>query len=295
MRKRDKRDRPDSEWKDITDKDIKRSIFVKGKGSKGLRFEWLERFHYWWLGARSITRSLFRVVAAKQTIAIISSILFTLYVFAAFYTHAGEFVIKVEHPGEKKLILSDTPDFPEELITLNGKAIPNADNISIFDVAPDVVEVDGEHNGIDYVAYTFYVKNISLMPITYDYTLHIKRATKGIEEAAWVMLYHNGQQHIFAKESKSGGAESQHAEFEFPFKDMAGDIGQYSYDEKTGIYTLTAKPFASSNVVSTNQRPEIQPQEIDKFSVVIWLEGEDPECVNDILGGTIEMMMKFRY
>lgn len=88
MRKRDRRDRPDGEWKNI-----KNSFFVKGKGGNGMRFELVERFHYWWLGARSITRSVFRVVAAKQTIAIISSILFTLYVFAAFYTHAGEFVI----------------------------------------------------------------------------------------------------------------------------------------------------------------------------------------------------------
>ena len=40
---------------------------------------------------------------------------------------------------------------------------------------------------------------------------------------------------------------------------------------------------------------QIWPGEVDKYTVVIWLEGEDPECVNDILGGTIEMMFKFKY
>ena len=288
MQRRNRTDRPNNERK------IKKhNFFVKKNG--GMRFEWLDRFRAWWLGGISITRSIFRIVAAKQGIAIISGVLLTGYVMAAFYTQAGEFVIRVDHPGEKKLILSDTPDFPEELIVLNGTAIPEADNISIFDIDTEVADIDGNHNGPDYVAYTFYVKNISYDPITYNYTLSIKRATKGIEEAAWVLLYHNGEQQILAKKGKSGEPERQYARMQFPFEEAARDKSQYSYDEKTGIYTLETKPFTSSKVVATAQREELQPQEIDKFTVVIWLEGEDPECINDILGGSIEMMMKFKY
>lgn len=288
MQKRNRTNRPDNEWK------IKKSnFFVKKNG--GMRLEWLARFRAWWIGSKSITRSIFRMVAAKQGIGVITGVLLTGYVMAAFYTEAGEFVIRVDHPGEKKLILSDTPDFPEELITLTGTAIPEADNISIFDIDTQVAEIDGDHNGPDYVAYTFYVKNISHDPITYNYTLSIKRATKGIEEAAWVLLYHNGEQQILAKESKTGEPERQYADIPFPFEAEVRDEAQYSYDKKTGIYTLETKPFASSKVVATAQRDELQPQEIDKFTVVIWLEGEDPECINDILGGSIEMMMKFKY
>lgn len=288
MQKRNRTNRPNGERKIE-----KWNFFVKKNG--GMRFEWLERFHYWWLGPRSLVRSIFRVVAAKQGVAMIFTALLTLYIMAAFYTGAGEFVIRVDHPGDKGLILSDTPDFPEELITLTGTAIPEADNISIFDIDREVAQIDGEHNGSDYVAYTFYVKNISLNPITYNYNLVIRRATEGIEEAVWVMLYYADKQQIYAMESKSGGAESQQGEYEFPFMEEAKDVSQYSYDEKEGIYTLTTKPFASSNIVATGQREEIQPQEIDKYTVVIWLEGEDPECINDILGGSIEMMMKFKY
>ncbi len=36
-------------------------------------------------------------------------------------------------------------------------------------------------------------------------------------------------------------------------------------------------------------------REMDKYTVVIWLEGEDPECVNDILGGTIELILRIKY
>ena len=204
MQKRNKKDRTQN------DRGIKRSFFVKKNG--GMRFEWMARFRYWWLGGKSIARSIFRVVAAWQGVCLISGVLIVCYIMASFYTQAGEFVIRVDHPGEKRLVLSDTPDFPEELLTLTGTAIIEADNISIFDIDSQVAEIDGDHNGQDYVAYTFYVKNVGFDPITYNYSLSIRRATKGIEYASWVLFYQNGEQQILAAESKAGGAESQSSE-----------------------------------------------------------------------------------
>lgn len=287
MQEKNRNDRADA------DRGIKGSFFVKKNG--GMRLNWLARFHYWWLGGRSITRSIFRMVAAWQGIGLISSLLIGGYVMASFYTQSGEFVIRVDHPGEKRLVLSDTPDFPEELLTLAGTAITEADNISIYDIDNRVAQIDGDHNGQDYVAYTFYVKNVGLDPITYNYSLNIRRATKGIENATWVLFYYDDEHEVLAATSKSGGAESQHSEYELPFQDAAKDPAQYTYNEQTGIHTLTTKPFAAERVVKTGEREAIQPQEIDKYTIVIWLEGEDPECVNDILGGSIEMIMKFKY
>jgi len=60
------------------------------------------------------------------------------------------------------------------------------------------------------------------------------------------------------------------------------------YQRDNGQYVL-------HRIVEVGERPGLEPGEVDKFTVVIWLEGEDPECMNDILGGTIEMMMKLRY
>jgi len=272
---------------------IKRSIFVKKKG--GMRLDWVARFRYWWLGGKSLTRSIFRMVAAWQGICIIGTVLTVAYIMASFYTQSGEFVIRVDHAGEKRLVLSDTPDFPEELITLTGTAITETDNISIFDISNRVADIDGDHNGPNYVAYTFYVKNIGYDPITYNYSLDIKRSTKGIENATWVMLYQNGTHQILAAESNSGGVESQHSLYEFPFMENIQDPNQFSYNEETSMHTLTTHPFESDKVVESGQREEIQPQEIDKYTVVIWLEGEDPECIDNILGGSIEMEFKIRY
>ena len=265
-------------------------FLVKKEG--GLRFDLLHRFHYWWLGGRSIVRSIFRVAAAKQGVAIIGSLLLGGYVMAAFYTQSGEFIIRVDHPGEPKLILDDTPDFPDPRVVLNGTIITEADNISIFEIDPQVDEINGDHNGEDYIAYTFYVKNISRGPVTYNYNLSIRHATKGIENAAWVLLWQNGVLKVLAMPRADGTAEYQRSEFEFPFvEDCAG----VQVEPDGQLWKLKTVPFAATNIVDKGWREDMMPQEIDKYTVVIWLEGEDPECVNDILGGTIEMMMKFKY
>ena len=273
---------------------IKRNPFlVKKEG--GLRFDALHRFRHWWVGGRSLTRSIFRITAAWQGIIVIGTVLTVGYVMAAFYTGAGEFVIRVDHPGEEKLMLSDTPDFQEPRVVLKGTAISEADNISIFDIDTEVADVDGPHNGMDYLAYTFYIKNLGMDAQNYNYNLSIRNMSKGIDKAVWVMLYYNGRQNIYAAESAAGNPECQYSEYEFPFMEAAKNPDQQSFDNGKGRYRLETLPFASSKIVCTAGREALEPAEMDKYTVVIWLEGEDPECVDDILGGNIEMIMKFKY
>jgi hypothetical protein len=31
---------------------------------------------------------------------------------------------------------------------------------------------------------------------------------------------------------------------------------------------------------------------VDKYTIVIWMEGEDPECIDNIVGGSVEFSMK---
>lgn len=91
------------------------------------------RFRHWYLGAASVTRSLFRVVAAWQTIIILTSALVIVYILSAFYTGKGEFVIKLDRPmADEGFLLSETNDFSDYLVTLRDNAVNNATNISII-------------------------------------------------------------------------------------------------------------------------------------------------------------------
>lgn len=279
------------------------------------RVDVLNRFKHWWVGGKSLTRSLFRVVAAWQGIAVIGTVLGIAYIMAAFYTQAGEFVIRIDNPADASLKLCDTPDFEEPLVLLKGKSIPQADNISIFDLDPDLVFANGNNNGADYVAYTFYLKNVSMLETNYQYNLSIRSSSKGAEEAAWVLFYHNGEQTMYAKENKEGRPECQFSEYEFPFTEDAKNkevqlqqlsssnrgyltqevINAHEFTSIDSVYQLQTEPFATSKIICTDTREALQPGEIDKFTVVIWLEGEDPECIDDILGGHVELIMKFTY
>lgn len=290
--KREKRQKTPGQTK--KEKKIRRSLIS--------RFDWLNRFKHWWLGGVSVRRSLFRVKAAWQTLGILIAILMVGYVMAAIYTQSGEFIISLDREmADDGFLLSETTDFSEKLITLYGTAVTDANNISIFDIDRNVMNVDGEHNGIDYVAYTFYIKNNTSEKHNYRYELMIRDKDKGMEKAAWVMLFKNGKQGIYAMQGADGKPESQQSVSEFPFMEYASDkMKKAQADPPSNLedgkkYELTTIPFEANDMVCTGLRKGIKPGEYDKYTAVIWAEGEDPECVDDILGGYIELTMKFIY
>lgn len=280
------------------------------------RFDLINRFRHWFLGGASLTRSLFRVHAAKQAILIIVGILAVMYIMAAFYTESGEFVININKSlANDGFYISNTTDFSEKLISLRGKAVVNADNISIFDISSDVLEVDGEHNGENYVAHTFYVKNETGRTIDYRYTLNIRAEYKNADEAMWVMVSKNDKQQIFALIGKDGEPEVQYSLYDFPFEECAefeekqyqsatpneagieGDelLDLSTFERLDKVNKLQTTPFASEKVITTGLREGIKDGEYDKYTVVMWYEGEDPECTDDIIGGWVECYMDFTY
>ncbi len=275
------------------------------------RFDLLNRFKHWYMGGISITRSLFRVRAAWQGVIIISTILAILFILSAFYTGAGEFVISLSSEmAEEGFYLSNTTDFSERQVCIRGTAVV-ADNVSIFDISEDVGYVDGMHNGQDYVAHTFYLTNRTGKTTDYRYTLNIRQSANNADKALWVMVYMNGKQTIYALEGANGEAESQYSIYDFPFKSDALSEEQYitvdgeesgiSPDEISNALSintankLVTKPFVTSKVICTDIRRAIEHEDIDKFTIVMWYEGEDPECTDEIIGGWVETYMTFDY
>jgi hypothetical protein len=51
------------------------------------------------------------------------------------------------------------------------------------------------------------------------------------------------------------------------------------------------KNFVSNRLVATVTSDEFKAGTVDKITVVIWFEGEDPECVDDILEGEVKLSM----
>ena len=281
-----------------------------------LNIKYIKRFNYWWLGWYSFSRSIFRVKAALQTLVVLSGILVILYIVAAFYSGKGEFVISLDPTmADEGFQLSETEDFGNPSIQLVGYAIASADNINIKDISKSVIDADGSHNDNNCVIYTYYVKNQTIENKTYQYSLKIQSASNGVEDAAWVMVFQNEKQNIYAKLDKNNHPECQYSQFDYPFSGYAEnideqvqilsdnnpgyitpeDIQTHGFKTKNGIYQLQTIPFLSEDTVCTKERQDIKPGQIDKYTVIVWLEGEDPDCVDSILGGHIELSMKLSY
>lgn len=124
-----------------------------------------------------------------------------------------------------------------------------------------VIDAEGDQSGEDYLAYTFFIKNNGDKAINYYREIRIQSVIKNVDEAIRVAVYLNGEKKTYAKLSKDGSPEPN------------------------------TVAFASNHQVLNEGRYDLKPGEVDKYTVVIWLEGEDPECIDNIKGGEMKMVM----
>lgn len=63
---------------------------------------------------------------------------------------------------------------------------------------------------------------------------------------------------------------------------------QFEVIKKTDVVTywrLVPLTFASDTVAAQGIQTEVTPTEVHKYTVVVWLEGDDPDCTDDLVGG----------
>ena len=109
--------------------------------------------------AKSVRR---RNVLLKLFIIILLIIILLLgafYALSTFVNKAGNFTVWIPDEQYNLITLSDTPDFVECSAMLEADVIPQMDNITKAWMPENLDEVDGCHNGDNYIAYTFYLKN----------------------------------------------------------------------------------------------------------------------------------------
>ena len=187
------------------------------------------------------------------------------YVTTILYNKFGSFTVMVNKFDnlDYGLALSPTPAFENPTARLNCHAEKEITNISTSTLPTWLDNIDGEHNGENYVACTFYCKNIGTKTLDYNYELYIVNMTKDIEKAVRVRLY------------------------------VDGEYVDYAYPRTDGIEGAepgTTKFFAG-DTISWGMIEKFQPGDMTKYTVVIWLEGDDPECVDAIIGGEFKIDM----
>ena len=199
---------------------------------------------------------------------IVATLLVILLVFygaAMLFAEKSGFSIAIGDTKEDKaaISLSESKDFSNPTVRLDAGGLAQMTNISVLDLPENFESEGGSHNGENYLAYTFYLKNSGGEAADIRSELNIKSALYGTEDAIRVRVYRNGNDTTYAKLAKNGEPE----------------------------YNTT--PFAEDRKVFSVVEENLNPEEIIKYTVVVWLEGDDPECVDDIKGGNVKMSLTF--
>ena len=235
-------------------------------------------------------RQMMRIV-----ILVISCILLLLtatFACASFINKAGRFTVNLDPESLNKygISISSKENMEDATIILRGTAIENMTNITknfilnnpqtkderffyekgdpTYKDFADIDKVSGDHNGKNYIAYTFWIANSGSETVKYYGSLDINSVAKGADEAIRVSVFQNGVATDYGKVPKNPNA--QYAKF--------------------GI----DKFFLSGDVVMDVNRNDFKPGDKDRYTIVIWLEGWDPECVDNIKGGEVKLSMNFK-
>lgn len=198
-------------------------------------------------------------------------------------------------------MLAEEPEFKDPSSNLYSDLVTDAPCISIVQIPHDVDQRDGSHNGIDHFAYTFYVKYEGEEPASYSYQLKLSSEGKSLSVATWAMLFLDGKMTMYAKCNSNGEPEAipdfddnTRGYTEVPFLEVASDPAQFQEIARindVGFYRLIPKNFVSDIVVCDGLREDVNPGDVHKYTVVIWLEGDDPDCTNELIGGHIGLEM----
>ena len=224
------------------------------------------------VGLRRTAKEVKRHTAWSRAIALIIGLLVAIvavtYVISYFYDKFGSFTVKVNKYDMAKqgLSLSDTPEYEHTVSVLNANIIYDMTNISGEDIPKNVDMINGTHNGENYIAYTFYLINAGRDTISYEGEMYIENVTKNVDDAIRVAIYQNGQKTVYGKTKSNGN----------------------------GMESDCDKEFLSSTIIMRTQKEGFAPKDRDKYTVVIWLEGNDPDCIDDIIGGTIKFTLEFK-
>lgn len=212
-----------------------------------------------------IGQALLRIGTLQKVLICVALFMAVLFGISFMQENMGNFTINLNRLElfRRGVAIADNSQFEGATARLTAEAVSDGTNIAADDLPNNLDEIDGSHNGKNYVAYTFYIRNAGKEDLSYNAKLKIASASKGVEKAARVRVYRNGEPTTYAAPAANGGNE-------------AG-----------------CENFESDEVVCHLVNGTFKVGYVDKYTVVIWLDGDDPECIDNIIGGAVEFAMDF--
>jgi hypothetical protein len=161
------------------------------------------------------------------------------------------------------LSLSEHSDLSKPSSVLNARIDQSITNIAEEDLPDNVDNIDGVHNGKNHIAYTFYLFNAGETDeVSYEWQVKMSNVFNGIDEAIRLRMYIDGQPTTYAKTASDGSGPEPNT-----------------------------TPFYSTDIMAKGRKDNFSVDAVTKFTLVLWLEGPDPDCMDWIKGGRMKVEM----
>lgn len=206
-----------------------------------------------------------KIIWIRRTLVIMAIFLLIIYFILRIVYDTGRFTIVLDHAGDPMsgLVIYNKLEEKKYQQKLEAEKVDFFTNIAQSWLPENIDnEAEGSHNGTNYIAYTFYVENKSDNTMNYYYEVILDDVIRNVDEALRVMIILNGEKSIYAKVNSTTKEPEEN--------------------------TIAFKP---DKEIIVEPRKDFKAGEIDKCTVVIWIEGNDPDCIDDLIGGEIKMHM----
>ena len=224
----------------------------------------------------------------------------TLFAFSAISELQGHFTMNLHNSLLKEgFTLSETLEFENPTSRLFATSLMAVPEASILDI-PINVDEDSVTNPQRYFSYTFYIRNEGESIVNYEWKLSIKAESHNVSSSTWFMVFEDGKAGFYAKAREDGTPEEipdpehayayshliEHAKYPDANYKVITRVGNIDY------WRIVSTPFVSDYVVATGRQTDVEPGDVHKYTIVMWLEGDDPQCTHELIGGHLGLDME---
>ena len=203
----------------------------------------------------------------KLAVILLLLLLLILYFVIGIVYNSGNFSITLDKNLylDNGIIIYDDFQYKVYRTELLAKAPETFNSIKEIWLPEEIKDYEGgSHNGDSYLVYTFYIENTGDEVAGYTREVIIDDVIKNVDAAIRVRIYKNGEYLTYAKLSSEGEVEPN------------------------------TVPFIDDKIIMSEDVTNFKPNDIDKYTIVLWIEGEDPDCTDNILGGEFKVRMNFK-
>ena len=208
--------------------------------------------------------------------------------------------IVVDRNNVGDISVSRTADFAEPASVLKMDGPEDMTNITYDNIYKnEILGREGDHHGNDYIAFSFFLKNVSESDILFKGSIVLNYVSKDIERAVRIIVIEDEEKATCYAVTRSDGTP-EYIAYDTDKKDTQQPLplGESQLDKLLGTNVTT--PFASDSPSDSNitvfESPDtfLAVGEVKKYTVLIWLEGSDSDCVDALIGAKVNFEYNFR-